>query len=76
MSAFEASVGLMSRSMELKDLKARDKEIDSIGLRNMMRECREFMTKEERDKWGEDCMNFTSKTSRTKRLRMAVHNLF
>jgi hypothetical protein len=49
-SAFEALVGLMSRSMELKDLKGRDKEMDSI--RNMLRECGEFMTKEERDKRG------------------------
>ncbi len=71
MSAFEASVGLMSRSMELKDLKGMDKEMDSI--RNILRE---FMTKEERASGGEDCMNFTSKASRTKRLCMAVHNLF
>jgi hypothetical protein len=48
-SAFEASVGLMSRPMELKDLKGRDKEMDSI--RNMLRECGELMTIEERDKW-------------------------
>jgi hypothetical protein len=56
--------------------KGRDKEMDSISLRNMLCECREFMTKEERDKRGERLFELYSKTSRTKRLRMAVHNLF
>ena len=49
-SAFEASVGLMSRTMDLKDLKGRDKEMDNI--RNMLSECGEFMTTEERHNWG------------------------
>ncbi len=40
---------LMSRSMEMKDLKGRDKEMYSI--RNMLRECGEFITEEGRDKW-------------------------
>ena len=49
------------------------KEMDSISLRNMLCECREFNTQAERDKWGR---TLCSKTSRTKRLRMADHNLF
>ena len=49
-SGFEASVGLISCSMELKDLKGRNKETDSM--RNILRKCGEFMTKEERDKCG------------------------
>jgi hypothetical protein len=36
-AAFEASVGLSSHSMELKDLKSMDKEMDSLSIRNMLR---------------------------------------
>ena len=44
-AAMEASVAVMSRSVEQRDLKGRAKEMDSI--RNMLRECGECMTQEE-----------------------------
>ena len=48
-AVLEASVAVMSSTVELKDLKGRAKEMDSI--RNMLRECGEYMSKEERDMW-------------------------
>ena len=47
---YDASVAVMSHTVELKDVKGRAKEMDSI--RNMLRECGEYMSKEERDMWG------------------------
>ena len=49
-AAMEASVAVMSRSVEQRDLKGRAKEMDSI--RNMLRECGEYMTQEERFMYG------------------------
>ena len=49
-AAMEASVAVMSRSVEQRDLKGRAKEMDSI--RNMLRECGECMTQEERFMYG------------------------